>query len=365
LLPLFEQYPLLKDQLPYISLGDFPTPVQRLEKLGTHLGFENLYIKRDDISAKKYGGNKVRKLEFLLGKSLQDGVKEVMTFGAAGSNHAAATAFYANYLGMRCVSILISQVNAYYIRKNLKIAFASQAELHHYGNLITIALGVVYQLIRHRIKSGKFSQVIPPGGSSPLGSTGFVNAAFELKQQVVENVCPEPDWIYVPCGSMGLSVGLVLGLKAAGLRSKVVPINVGEVSKFAERRFVRLFYRTNDLLSSLDPSFPRCELRAEDVGIRNEFGHKYAQFTEAGVEAVSLMMTHEGLLLEGTYTGKAFAAVLEDIRKGIAKGRILFWHTYNSRDFTKFIGGLDYKDLPGGFHPYFEKEVQPLDKISL
>lgn len=207
MLPLFEQYPLLKNQLPYISLGDFPTPVQRLEKLGAHIGYDDLYIKRDDISAKDYGGNKVRKLEFLLGKSLQDGVKEVMTFGAAGSNHAAATAFYANYLGMRCVSILVSQVNACYIRKNLKIGFASGAELHHYGNMITTAICLLYQLISHRIKAGKFPQIIPIGGSSPLGSTGFVNAAFELKQQVADNLCPEPDWIYVPCGSMGLSVG--------------------------------------------------------------------------------------------------------------------------------------------------------------
>ncbi|MCJ7624587.1 MAG: pyridoxal-phosphate dependent enzyme, partial [Anaerolineaceae bacterium] len=120
MLPLFEQYPLLMAKLPYISLGDFPTPVQHLEKLGAHIGYEDLYIKRDDISAKDYGGNKVRKLEFLFGKSLRDGVDEVMTFGAAGSNHAAATAFYANQLGMRCVSMLVSQVNAFYIRKNLK-----------------------------------------------------------------------------------------------------------------------------------------------------------------------------------------------------------------------------------------------------
>lgn len=136
-----------------------------------------------------------------------------------------------------------------------------------------------------------------------------------------------------------------------------MPVNVGEGGKFAARRFVKLFYRTNDLLSSLDPSFPCCELRAEEVGIRNEFGYKYAHFTKTGVEAVSLMMAQEGLCLERTCTGKVFAALLEDIRKGAAKGTILFWHTYNSRDFSKYIEGLDSKNLPGGFHPYFEKDV--------
>ena len=117
MIELFKNYPLLKEKLPYISLGNFPTPVEKLEKMGSKLGLDNLYIKRDDISGTTYGGNKVRKLEFVLGQALKSGVKEVMTFGFAGSNHALATAVYANKLGLRSISMLFPQPNAYYVRK--------------------------------------------------------------------------------------------------------------------------------------------------------------------------------------------------------------------------------------------------------
>ncbi len=218
MIPLFQHYPLLAHKLPYVALGVFPTPVQKLDQLGQQLGLDNLFIKRDDLSGKIYGGNKIRKLEFILGKAIRTKAGEVLTFGAAGSNHALATAIYADQLGLKSISMLASQPNASYIRRNLLMSYHYGAELHLIPNIPFIPLvanpAVLYQLLRHRLKRGQFPMIVPMGGSSPLGAVGFVNAAFELQEQILKGEISEPDYIYVASGSMGTAAGLILGLKA-------------------------------------------------------------------------------------------------------------------------------------------------------
>ena len=133
MIPLFEQYPLLREKLAYVPLGEFPTPVQKLETLGAELGISQLYIKRDDLSGKLYGGNKPRQLEFILGQVLRSKAREVMTFGGAGSNHALATAIYARQVGVKSISMLMPQPNAQYVRRNLLMSQYCGAELHLCG----------------------------------------------------------------------------------------------------------------------------------------------------------------------------------------------------------------------------------------
>ncbi|GAH81572.1 unnamed protein product, partial [marine sediment metagenome] len=113
-----------------------------------------------------------------------------------------------------------------------------------------------YQLLRHGLKSGRFPQVIPFGGSSPLGVTGFVNASFELKEQIMKGEIPEPDYIYVASGTMGTAAGLLLGLRAANLKSQVIPVRVTGQKLVSVKGMVKLIRKTNSLLHSLDPSFP-------------------------------------------------------------------------------------------------------------
>lgn len=364
MLPLFEHYPRLAEKLPHADLGQFPTLVQKLDKLGEEVGVRRLFIKRDDLSGEVYGGNKVRKLEFLLGDALRAQVKEVVTFGSAGSNHALATAIYANELGLRSISVLLPQPNARYVGRNLLMSHRSGAELHYVRNMPVAYARTFYQLARHRLKTGRFPQMIPPGGSSPLGSVGYVNAAFELKEQISAGEAPEPDRIYVAAGTLGTAVGLMLGLKAAGLRSRVIPVRVaGE--KFAnETKALRLFQETNSLLRSADASFPSFELSEGEVGIRQQFiGQGYAYFTEESMKAVRLMKEAEGVKLEGTYTGKAMAALMDDAkRQSLRDEVVLFWNTYNSTDFSDAIAVTDYRQLPISFHQYFEEDVQPLDR---
>jgi len=367
-IPFFEQYPLLSERLPYVRLGEYPTPIQRLGRLGEDVGLDHLYIKRDDLSGKAYGGNKIRKLEFLLGDALHSGAKEVLTFGGAGSNHALATAIYAQQLQLKSISMLIPQSNAHSVRRNLLMSYHAGAELHLYPNIPFIkplaASAVFYQLARHRLKCGRFPRVIPIGGSSPLGVIGFVNAAFELVDQVRREEMPEPDYIYVACGSMGTAAGLILGLRAANSKTQVLSIRVNGAKFVNAKGMLRLIHKTNSLLCSLAPSFPKFEFCEHDLDIRHEFfGERYALFTREAMEAVALVHKAEGVKLEGTYTGKAFAALIADAAKEEQRDKvILFWNTYNSRDFSDAIAGIDYCQLPLRFHRYFEKEVQPLDR---
>jgi D-cysteine desulfhydrase len=370
-IPLFEEYPLLRETLAYVPLGEFPTPVQKLERLGAELGISRLYIKRDDLSGKLYGGNKPRKLEFILGDALRSKAEEVITFGCAGSNHALATAIHARQVGLKSISMLMPQPNARYVRRNLLMSQYCGAELHLCGtglesarNMPLVYTATIYQLLRHRLKEGRFPHFIPPGGSSTLGVAGYINAVLELRRQIASGEMPEPEYIYVACGTMGTAAGLTLGLKAAKLGSRVVSVAVSGERFTNTRAMIGLINRTNSLLCSLDASFPKFEFSETDVDIRHDyFGKRYALFTEEGMEGVSLMRECEGIKLDGTYTGKTVAALAHDAKNGSLQGKaVLFWNTLNSRDFSDAISDLDYHNLPCPFHRYFEEEAQPLDR---
>lgn len=363
-LTLFELFPRLEQRLPHVSLGTFPTPVHKLLNLGKNLGLDKLYIKRDDLSGKVYGGNKVRKLEFLLGEALQANAKEVMTAGFAGSNHALATAIYAQQVGLRSTSMLMPQINAGYVRRNLLASYTYQARLCHYKNLGHLCLGVTGQQVRGIIKNRTLPRFIPAGGSSPIGLVGYVNAAFELRDQIVVGELHEPDLIYVPLGSMGTASGLMLGLKAAGLKTRVIPVRVIEERMSSPKQMVRLIRLTGRLLSKADPSFPCVTISEADLSIRNDcLGEGYACFTEKAMKAIRLVKEEEGILLNGAYSAKAFSALLDDAAQGSLKGKtVLYWNTYNSRDLSNATADVDYRQLPRPFHRYFEEDVQPLDR---
>ena len=364
MLSLFREYPLLGERLPHIPLGEFPTPVEELPRLGAALGIGNLYIKRDDLSGGVYGGNKVRKLEFLLGETVRDGAKEVMTFGAAGSNHALATAIYARQAGLKSISMLTPQPNARYVRRNLLMSHAVGAELHHYPGSDALREGTNEQLRFHRGKSGALPRIIPLGGTTLLGTSGFVNAAFELRDQIRSGLLPEPDHLYVALGSMGTADGLFLGLLAAGLRTRMHAVRVVAENIANPDTVHQLFQDTNTLLHSADPTFPLIPFSFERFELHEEFfGERYALFTPEGVEAIHLMQREEGVSLDGTYTGKTFAALIRDARNGELRGKTaLFWNTLNSRDFSGSIENIDYHELPESLHGYFEEDVQPLDR---
>jgi 1-aminocyclopropane-1-carboxylate deaminase/D-cysteine desulfhydrase-like pyridoxal-dependent ACC family enzyme len=290
----------------------------------------------------------------------------VITFGFAGSNHALATAIYANQLGLKSASLLMPQVNAHYVRRNLLAGYHYKARLCDYGNLPLLLLGIMWQFCRGKMTLGKFPHVIPAGGSCPLGIIAYVNAAMELKEQIASGALPEPDFIYLPLGSMGTSAGLILGLKAVGLKTQVIPVRVIEERMASPARMLKLIRQTAALLCKFSPTFPHVTVSRDDLLIRNDcLGAGYAQFTDKGVKAADLVRTSAGIILNGTYSAKAFSAILDDAEKRVLDGKkVLFWNTYNSRDLSGATDNVDYHDLPKAFHRYFEEEVQSLDQVS-
>jgi D-cysteine desulfhydrase len=334
-----------------------------MENLGKELQLENLYIKRDDLSGDFYGGNKVRKLEFLLADVLDLKAKAIITLGCAGSNHTLATSIYAKSLGIKTIPLLLPQPNAQYVRKNLLMSHRVGADLHHYKSIWAMYFGCGIQYLRYGFKDKKFPRIIMPGGSNPIGTLGFVNAAFELQNQVKSGLISEPDFVYFPLGTTGTAAGFTLGAKALGLKTKVISVRVTPDKYANSKIMLKLLDKTNVLLNKADSDFPKLQFSQSDFHIRhNHFGKEYALFTKEGISAVALMKKTESIKLDGTYTGKALAALIADAKAGNLKDKVvLFWNTYNSVDFSSEIENMNYKDLPLKFHRYFEEDVQPLD----
>ncbi|PKQ19432.1 MAG: hypothetical protein CVT66_10165 [Actinobacteria bacterium HGW-Actinobacteria-6] len=361
--PLFSAYPLLRDVISRVPLGLWPTPIDELPRLASAIGAGRLFVKRDDVSALPYGGNKVRKLEVTLGDALSRGAQDIITFGAAGSNHALATAIYGTALGLNVTSMLTPQPNARYVRRNLLAHLGAGASVRMHSDR-DAALEDAAALSQEAFeRTGMPAYVIPFGGTTPVSTAGFVNAGFELAGQISAGLVPAPDVIYVPLGSMGTAAGIALGLAIGGIAPLVRAVTVVPSQIATDARYRQLLDDTVAVLRAGDAAIPPDLASAVNVEVVDGFlGDEYALFTSAGMEAVSLAAAEEGLQLEGTYTGKAMSALIADARAGDLAGKTaIFWDTYNSHDVAVLTSGVDYHDLPEAARMYFETDVQPLD----
>ncbi|MDD5448746.1 MAG: pyridoxal-phosphate dependent enzyme [Actinomycetota bacterium] len=358
---LFEHFPELRQKVDWVSLGEFPTPVHKLEGISEEEGIPELYIKRDDLSSPFYGGNKVRKLEFILAHALAAGHKRLVTFGGAGSNHVLATAIHARRLAIDLFAVMTPQPNAFYVRKNLLLDYYNGVRFFPAKSIF----GAPFQFAKAMIfgfekMKGGFPLIIPPGGSNILGSLGYVDSALELKQQIHSGAIPEPDFIFVAHGSGGTAAGLMVGVQVAGLKSKVVPVRV--VDKYMCNRF-SLARLANATIRFLMREIPRLDLRkinpAEMSYISDFAGETYAKFTPEAMEAVSKAKKLDDIKLEGTYTGKTLAGALDFIHSKGLEGKVcLFWNTYNSIDLYPKAAHLDFHLLPRKLQRYFETPTQ-------
>ena len=360
--PLFDAFPGLADRLPRRILARLPSPVEPLTSLETD-GGPALFIKRDDLCSDVYGGNKTRKLELILGKLEQSHHRRVITFGFAGSNHAAATAMFCEPMGVECVSMLMPQPVSLSVRRNLLLGHGAGARLILYPNLRRLILGAVVFRTVHRGRHGAIIPMISAGGTTPEGNTSFVNAAFELRDQVAAGLCPRPDSIYVAAGSLGTAAGLIAGLNAAGLKTQVVPVRVTD-ERFANRKaLAREVSRTARFLRRRDPSFPAIDFGPDEIEMEHGyFGKQYGMFTAEGTAARETMRAATGIELDCTYSAKAFACFLDAAKAPQNRGKsLLFWNTANGTDLRERADGIDYRALPVDFHRYFTDEAQPLD----
>lgn len=358
-LPLLSLFPRLRPALPHCDIGAFPTPVEPLVGIASRTGRSGvggLFIKRDDLSATLYGGNKVRKLEFLLAAARRTGAKRIITSGAAGSNHALATALYARRHGFAVTLMLFEQPYLPAIGPTLLADFACGAELFHDDTYAQHCKRLQAATEHYLDVEGVAPYIIPGGGSSPLGAAGFVNAAFELREQIKKGSVPEPAAIYVAFGTMGTVAGLLIGLRAANIRSKIVAVSVVPGIVANEEKFAILVEDTCRLLYGADPSFPRVILKKSDYYINDDFlGEGYGLCTAEGVSAMDEFKSSDDIALDPVYTGKTAAAFLEDARsEGLREKTLLFWHT-KSKKFPPLPQGeeADFHRLPSEFHRYF------------
>lgn len=329
---------------PVAALAELPTPVVPLEKIGEAFGHDRLFMKCDDISGPVYGGNKIRKLEFLLGEAQAKGCKSVITYGAAGSNHALATAVCCRKLGLHVISILAPQEPSAHVRKNILMGHAAGAELVLVEHFSEFDAATEQAVARCRERDGIDPYIIPAGGTNAVGALGFVKAAVELAEQL------RPDVIYIPMGTGGTFAGLLTGFLLTDFRPRIEAVRVVDAAFRNETHIKEL---CDDLCEELGIDE---RVAPEDILIRDEFfGEDYGIPTPEGREAVETIHTFEGVVLEDTYTGKTVAALLHDLRAGTLVGKtVLYWNTLNSRDFSAEIKDANPHDLPPEFGPYVE-----------
>lgn len=334
---LWDRYPET-NVLPLATFAEYPTPLERVECQRLSDLFEGgLWIKRDDRTSRSYGGNKVRKLGFLLGEALQKGFVSVLTFGSYGSNHALATAIHARSRGLEPHVVLSPQDPTPYASATLLAHAALGTVLHPtegWDGRQTAALAS--REIERQDGMGPY--VIPMGGSNAMGVLGYVEAAFELVGQTegsggVDSAgSGEFDAVYVAAGTLGTAVGLALGFAAAGAATRVEAIQVTPPEVASESVARKLVADTVALLRSHSPSFPKLTYDDLSLTLRGDhLGPGYGILTPEASEAVALA-AECGYELETTYTGKALAAMIGDARSGKIgpSDRVLFWNTYSS-----------------------------------
>jgi D-cysteine desulfhydrase len=328
---LHRRWPELAESLPHLSLGDAPTPVRPL----THLGLDADTWLKDESGYGRggWGGNKVRKLEWLLPDAQRRGIRSILTVGGLGTNWGLATALYARELGIHVALGLIDHPEDDHVRAQLDRLRASGASLHFLHTKTRLILAAPWLFARHATGL-RPPLYLPAGGSSPLGALGYVEAALELADQVAAGELPEPRWIATAVGSGGTAAGLALGLRLAGLRTRVLGIVVNDTLKLDARTLTRLAGKTQALLQDRGARLPTTlRVGSDDIVCETgRLGIGYAHPTAEGTAAQRLASIAEGLDLEGTYTAKALAGLRELDRNGrFGAGPVVFLNTYGPR----------------------------------
>ncbi len=359
--PLFNTFPALKEKVLCLDLGSLPTPIVRLKGLEKQLSCNvQIYMKDDGVTGKvrdgrrSFGGNKVRKLEFLLADALVHDAKSIMTYGCIGSNHVVATASLSNMLGLSCIAMLMPQPVTDVVKRNLLLMHENKCSMIFNSDKKVRTMQTICLCMQHEHEYGKIPYFVPTGGSCPIGIIGYVNAVFELKQQIEAGILPEPSTIYVAAGTGGTLAGLVLGVKAAGLTSHVVGIAVEPEEKLHDcvDKVCTLADKTNLYLHDKDPNFPCYIWNKSAVTVHlDSAGPDYGIVTDEALHAITLFKLTDNVQLDTTYTGKAAAGMLKELKRGNDNGVVLFWNTFCSDVKVPIIKS---REMPLPFRKYLE-----------
>ncbi len=327
---LRERMPGPASRLPHWRLGHAPTPVRRLE--GIAGGPAGVWLKDESVFGDGgWGGNKVRKLEWLLPDAVRRGRRSILTFGGLGTNWGLATALYGRELGLEVALALVDQPRDRRVEAQLQRLRLSGAALH-FTRTRARTVAALPALVARHTRGGRPPLVLPPGGSSPLGVLGYVEVALELAAQVDAGELPEPERVIVPVGSGGTAAGLLLGLGMAGLSSRVLGVIVSDQPRLdpaglagRARAAARLLRKRGYPARIPEPDPGRMDVVRDWLGAG--YGHPTADSERAVTDAAAT-----GLTLDPVYTGKAMAA-LRTMNEGdsLGAGPVLFVNTNGPR----------------------------------
>ncbi len=342
--PILSAWPKIEAGLPFAALGDFPTPVEPLDEVMGAAGARGFdaWVKRDDVSAEAYGGNKVRTLEVLFGRAKSKGATHVFSTGAYGSNHAAATVLHARRADLVPGVVLWPQPVSETAAENLRVSLSQTEELVALPHWSGLPFGM-RRAERKIARAGEKAEVMVPGGATPRGALGYVSAALEVAEQVADGAMPRPTTVIVGVGSTCTTAGLLVGFHHAARMGigfvdgagrpappRLVAVRVTPWPITAPWRIARMATAAGEKLAELagDPSLAvdYRTLRAQLEVDRHQLGRGYGRATEAGRRAIDAFRAHP-IELDTTYSAKAAAGLLARARRGAAEGPVLFWST--------------------------------------
>jgi L-cysteate sulfo-lyase len=313
------------DRYPRVRLSHLPTPVEPLERLSAHLGGPRLFIKRDDCTGLATGGNKARKLEFLVGEALKQNADMLVTQGAVQSNHVRQTAAAACRFGLKSHALLERRVPnvaaAYEETGNVLLdkMFGATLEFRPPGLDMNAEAQAATERLR---KEGHRPYFIPGGGSNAIGALGYAACAQEIIQQSHESGLYF-QWLVTPTGSAGTHAGLIAGLHAVGVELPVMGVSVRQNKERQVGAVHALAQATATLLEATPVSSSRTLV--EDAYVGEGYGIPAA----STLEAITLTARTEGILLDPVYTGKGMAGLIGLVRQGFFRptDNVLFLHT--------------------------------------
>lgn len=321
---LHEMFPELIESLPAISLGTPPTPVVQLSGLGS-----DVWLKDEGVFGDGgWGGNKVRKLEWLLPEAKQLGKETIVTVGGIGTNWGLACALYGRDHGLNTVLALIDQPVDGHVEAQLERLRASGAEIHLTHTKARTVMTVPWLLVSRRR-----SWFLPAGGSSSVGALGAVEVALELAAQVEGGEIPEPAYVVTAVGSGGTAAGLTLGLELAGLDTKVLGVVVNDTLDLGPKALLRLTRKSARLLRDRGAPLPDLDLSGRNlIVVHDQIGDGYGHRTKAASRAAGRASKKAGLELDPVYTAKAMAGLLDLVEGGgRVEGPIVFLNTNGPR----------------------------------
>lgn len=326
---------LLHERLPgltieHLPLGTAPTPVRRLD--AALVGDAEVWLKDESTFGDGgWGGNKVRKLEWIIPEAHRRGVRTVFTVGGIGTHWGLAAALYGREHGLRTMLGLVDQPVDDHVREQLARLGESGAELHRYRTPRRLRLAAPGLVLRATLRDRRPPWYLPAGGSNEFGALAYVETALEIADQVHAGLLPEPATVVTAVGSGGTAAGLALGLRLAGLRTRVLGVVVNDSFPLDATVIARLANRTADLLRDRGAVLDVAPLQPDDVTMRTDWlGTTYGDPTPASRSAVADAAAH-GLSLEPVYTGKAVAAIRDAAGSTDLPEPILWLNTHGPR----------------------------------